>query len=276
MANSKATSKKSTASKAKTKTVEATATKNSMAWYSNWTGAVSNKPIVASVVAEFIGAFLLTAAFLEMQSSPLFVAFALAGVVFIVGGVSGAHVNPAVTIGAWVTGKVKSLTALCFIAAQFLGAGAAWLVLKAFMDKYVAVTDGASSTLFRVGDIPTGSGKEWYLFFAELLGTIILTLGVAIAIRSRHNRTKAAFTQGFAALIALYVTMSLSTVLLAASYSGLTFLNPAIAFAANGLVWGWPVVLYLVAPVIGGIIGFVLRDILYPRNDECDCDACAK
>src|SRR5680860_31708 len=61
--------------------------------------SVNDMPIIGALIAEFIGAFLLTAAFVEMQASPLFVAFALGGVVLIVGGVSGAHVNPAVTVG---------------------------------------------------------------------------------------------------------------------------------------------------------------------------------
>ena len=275
MANQQATSTKSTGTKLKTKTVEATARrKAAMDWYGKCCAVIDKKPLVGGIVAEFIGAFLLTAAFLEMQSSPLFVAFALAGVVFIVGGASGAHLNPAVTVGAWVTRKVKSLTAICYIAAQFVGAGAAWLVLKTFMDNYVASTSGATSTLFHVGTIT--AGKEWYLFFAELLGAIILTLGVAVAMRSRHNRSAAALTQGFAILIALYISMSLSTLVLSASYSGLTFLNPAVAFAANGIVWGWQVVIFLVAPVVGGVIGFVLRDILYPRVEDCGCDTCAK
>jgi glycerol uptake facilitator-like aquaporin len=278
MATKKAvTSKKSTSKKPKTKSVAASAAvgkKSSLAKrYDSFCGSVKKNPLVVVALAEFIGAFLLTVAFIEMQSSPLFFAFALAGVVFIVGGVSGAHVNPAMTIGAWVTGKVKAIQAIVYMASQFLGAGAAWLVLDAFLKNSASETALMTTSLFHAAAIP--EGKEWYLFFAELLGATILALGIAVAMRHKHNKTASALTAGFTVLIALYVSMSLSTVLLSESYTGFTFLNPAIAFAANALAWNWwSIAIFVIAPVIGGVIGFVLRDLLYSKNDDCLCETC--
>jgi len=238
--------------------------------------AIKGMPIVGLLVAEFIGAFILTASFIEMQGNPLFVGFALAGVVLIVGGVSGAHVNPAITIGAWVTRKMSWLYAAGYIVAQLLGATVAYLVLNTFLhNNGAAATQLGSSapTLFHAATV--ASGKEWYVFFAELLGTTVLALGVATALRTKRVKIVSAFAAGFAILIALYLIMSITTSLLSESGVTLTFLNPAIAFAANGLSWNmWPIAIYVLAPAIGGVIGFALQDFLHSQTDDCDCDSC--
>ncbi|HUC96414.1 MAG TPA: aquaporin [Candidatus Saccharimonadales bacterium] len=237
-------------------------------------------PLIGALVAEFIGAFLLTAAFIEMQGSPLFVAFALGGIVLIVGGVSGAHVNPAVTIGAWVTRKMNWVYALGYIVAQLLGATVAYLVLNTFLHGSTTTAAGAAApTLLHAATIV--KGKEWYIFFTELLGTTILVLGVATALRHRKNRIVFAFSAAFAITIALYVALTLNTSLLQSSADSnaiLTFLNPAIAFAANGLAWSaWPLVIYVLAPVLGGIAGFAIQDFLHSQDKTvCDCDDCQK
>jgi len=268
--------KKSTVVKSETKSTSANGSMKAI--YKSVNKTLKKWPLIGSLVAEFIGAFLLTAAFIEMQGNPLFVAFALVGIVFVVGGVSGAHLNPAVTIGAWVTRKMNWVHALGFIVAQLLGAAIAYLVLNTFLKGSEAATaqlaSAAAPSLFHAAEVV--SGKEWYLFFAELFGTGILALGVATAIRAKHNKTVAAFSAGFAILAALYISMSLTTVLLTASGVSLTFLNPAIAFASNGLSWNlWPLSIYILAPAIGGVIGFVLQDFLHSQhNDDCECENC--
>jgi aquaporin Z len=234
-------------------------------------------PIVGVMVAEFLGAFLLTASFIEMQGNPLFVAFALAGVVLIVGGVSGAHVNPAVTIGSWVTRKINWLKALGYIAAQLLGAAVALLVLNTFLNanesSSTQLAASSSPSLFHAAKV--ASGKEWYVFFAELLGTSVLALGAAAALRAKGNKIVSAFTYSFATLAALYISMSLTTALLSESNVTLSFLNPAVALVSNGLSWSmWPIAIYILAPALGGVIGFALQDFLRSQDDGCDCDNC--
>lgn len=268
-------SKKTTNTKAKATTSSNQATNVSL---DSVLTTLKTSPLVGALVAEFVGTFLLTASFIQMQGNPLFVAFALAGVVLIVGGVTRAHVNPAVTVGAWVTRKIDWVKAVTYIVAQLLGAGVAYLVLNTFLQNNqptaAQVAAGATqSTLYQAATLAVG--KEWYVFFAELLGVTILTLGVAAAVRSFRNRTVAAFAAGFGVLIALYVSMSVTTVLLDRSGVSLTFLNPAIALVANGLSWKlWPIAIYVIAPVLGGVFGFVLSDYLHRQSIACDCDDC--
>ena len=236
--------------------------------------SVNSMPLIGKLIAEFIGAFIFTAAFIQMQGNPLFVGFALIGIVLIVGSVSGAHLNPIITIGAWFTRKIDWVHALGYIVVQLLGAAVAYSVLNAFINANDTATQmamGPAPSLFHAAEIV--KNKEWYLFFTELLGSTILALGIATTIRKKNNKTVAAFSAGFAIIIALYISMSLTTTLLNEQGATLSFLNPAFAFALNGLEWKtWPLVIYVLAPVLGGIIGFILHDFLQSQSkDDCDC-----
>ena len=281
MARSKANSSSNKSTSSKKSTVKATSIKqtSTISKLKAFHKSFKSIPVIGIVIAEFIGTFLITVSFLEMQGSPLFFAFALIGTILIVGGVSGAHLNPAVTIGALVTRKISAVNAFFYIVAQVLGSVVAWLVLNAFLQNSAATS--TTTSVFHAATIVTD--KEWYLFFAELLGVTILSLGVATAIRLKGNKVVASMATGFAALIALYLTLSITTVLLTESGTTFTFLNPAIAFASQGLSWSiWPIAIYLVAPIIGGIAGFILQDYLQSQNsnccgcecDDCDCDSC--
>lgn len=274
--------KKSTSKKPKSSNVALKASTSMSAVYKAVNKTLKDMPIIGALVAEFVGAFLLTAAFIEMQGSPLFVAFALGGVVLIVGGVSGAHVNPAMTIGAWVTKKMNWIYALGYIVAQLLGATVAYLVLNTFLHANgpTAAQEAAGASapaLLHAASII--KDKEWYIFFTELLGSAVLALGVASSLRNKRNKIVAAFAAGFAISIALYIALTLNSALLQSSTESnviLTFLNPAIAFAANGLSWSaWPQAIYVLAPSIGAVIGFGLQDFFHcQNNDDCDCDDC--
>src|SRR5476649_719602 len=46
------------------------------------------------------------------------------------GAISGGHFNPAVSVGAWVAGKIDRTTLLTYIAAQLIGASVAGFLLR--------------------------------------------------------------------------------------------------------------------------------------------------
>ncbi len=224
-------------------------------------------PFVGTLVAEFIGTFLLAVAVIAGQGQPIIVLFAIAGVVLLVGALSGAHLNPAVSIGAWATRRISGLRALGYIVAQVLGALAAFGLLSAFVggaspvDASAQAYGQAAPALFKAATLPVG--KEWYIFFSELVGTIVLGFTMATALREKKDRVKASLTVGFGVFIALLLSAS------AASYvSGTAILNPAVAFSLQAVKWSvWPLAVYVLAPVIGGVVGFFLQDILRVEND---------
>lgn len=268
--------KKSTTEKPQATTVEATTSSTGLtASYETFCKKLKSMPLIGAMVAEFIGTFLLVASVFAVQGQPLYIAFVLIAIVLLVGNVSGAYVNPAMTIGAWITRKIKGMYALGYVIAEVLGAIAAWATLNAFLHGSSTATTTAAQTLYHAASIK--DGKEWVMFFAELLGATILALGLAAAIRIKKANVTSAFSYGFAILIALLVAGWVTSMSLTESNTGLSFLNPAIAIAANGLSWNmWPIAIYIIAPIIGGVIGFAVQDFLKSQTDDssCDCDCC--
>lgn len=247
-------------------------------------------PVIGSAVAEFIGTFLLVLLFLSytVGGSQIMVSFALIGIVLLVGGVSGAHLNPAITIGAWVTRKIDAVRTFGYIIAQTLGATAAITLLNSFLASTTpSSAELAGQTAPKLLQAATlVVGKEPMIFYSELIGVAILAFGVATALRFRRDRISAAVTQGFAILIALTVTSSLLYLIVSQQGTSLTFLNPLIAAVSNAFstvylvtdgksTWNmWPIAIYVIAPIVGSIIGFILQDFLQSQSSDNSCESC--
>ena len=103
--------------------------------------------------------------------------FAVFVAAYITGQFSGAHLNPAVTIGLLVAGKFSSELALGYIIAQILGAMlGSWLTYIFYIDHYRATKNEAAV----MGSFCTSPAIRNYKnnFFSELMGTFILVFGV--------------------------------------------------------------------------------------------------
>ena len=248
------------ATKTTAKTVPATAKKQTLGQHIE--SALLTKSLWRALGAEFIGTFLLAAVIIAGQGQPIFVLFGLAGIVLLLGSVSGAHVNPAMTIGAWATRRIGWLRAIGYIFVQFLGAAAAYFALHAFLGGAAQPSAeqqayGASAaTLFQAKDVMALAGKEWYIFFAEVLGTAILGFAIAAATRAKDSLT-AGFSAGLGIFIALMVGITATTYVAASS-----IINPAIALALQAYSGTWAYIIYGLGAVIGGVLGFIIHDLL--------------
>lgn len=263
--------KKSTVNKpvAKITTVKATSEKSEKA--ANWKEKLAkykapqlkNGQLVGALVAEFVGTFLFVAFYMGTQGDPRYAVFAMIGIVLIIGSISSAVINPAMTISAWVTRKIKSAKAIGYLLAQTLGAIAAWSVLSAFAKGTAASTAATSTPIFTATALT--AGKEWYIFFGELLGAAILAFGLATAVKIRKNH-EPAINGAFAYACALFIAMFITYIIVSPLGTGLVFFNPAVAFAASAVTFKlWPIAIYVIAPIIGGILGFVLVDLLHSQ-----------
>jgi glycerol uptake facilitator protein len=201
---------------------------------------------IAMLMAEFFGAELLTSVVLTIgkaqESATYFVALAVglavAALILMVGFVSGGHFNPAISLGLWTIRRSSALRTISYVAAQLLGAAAAyWL--------YTYLIDGRL----------TNSGEfEGRILLAETLGTMILAMGVAAVVFNRYEGGKAAATVG----------VSLAVGVLVASIASAGLLNPAVALGAGAWVWGT----YVLGPILGAIIGFNLYALLFAPERE--------
>jgi len=241
-------------------TMPQTTTKRGMSRFS-----LNRTPLVAALLAEFVGTFIFAATIIAGQGQPILVFFALVGVVLAVGTISGAYVNPALVIAGWITRRMKGTRAFMYIIAQVLGAMLALVVLNMYVNATPAqpadMYSGAIE-LFKAAAIP--EGKEWLMFLAEFIGTLILGFAVAGATREKKERTAAAFTVGLGVFLGLMVAGS------AAAYlGGTSILNPAVAVSLQALSFDlWPIMVYIVGSTLGAIIGFLLFDTLRGNDRE--------
>jgi glycerol uptake facilitator protein len=97
--------------------------------------------------------------------------------VLIAADVSGAHINPAVTLALVLAGKFKASLMPLYISAQLLGAmfgsGLVWLAYK----KHFDVTVDADAKLAVFSTIPN-IRSYWYNLITEIIGTYVLALAV--------------------------------------------------------------------------------------------------
>ena len=156
--------------------------------------------------------------------------------VYATGHLSGAHINPAVTVAFTVTRHFPGRDAVAYIAAQSLGATAgALLLLAVWTDKPASL----GATLPTVG---TGSA---------LVYEIVLTAFLMFVIMAVATDTRAV---GAAAAIAIGGTVGLDALfggpVTGASMNPARSLGPAIAAGEWTDAW-----IYLVGPTLGAAVG---------------------
>ena len=224
--------------------------------------------LLAALVAEFIGTFLLTAVALHPQfgPAPVIMRFALTAIVLVFGSISGASVNPALAIAGWATRRMTFLRTFGYVAMQVLGAVLALVVMNAFVSQQPQAQPtmfGQSSQIELVKALELPQGKEGLVLAAEMLGTFIFALGVAAATRSRAGAYARAASVGGGLMLGAIVGG-----LLASLVQGSAVLNPAIAvaqqvFAVKDFAAAvWPFAIYALGASIAAVVAFALYDLL--------------
>lgn len=167
-------------------------------------------------------------------------AFVLFLLVQTLAGVSGAHLNPAVTLAAAVTKKIAGVDAVVYMLAQFSGG-----VLGALLVKGLLLDEGAAAN-YGAANVSPLLANDFAGMVVEGLGTFLLVLAVvAVALNPRAWREWGALVIG--------TTLGLG-VMIFGPLTGGSF-NPARWFgpALISEEWGgvWP---YLVGPVVGSLL----------------------
>jgi len=205
-------------------------------------------------LAEFVGTFTLVlfgcgAAVLGGENVgqlgiALAFGFAIVAMAYGIGPISGCHVNPAVSLAAFVAGRMNARDMLLYWAAQFAGAlvGAAILMVLA--------KTGVESGLGRNGWGPGYLGE--YGLQSALVFEIVMTALFVIVIL---GSTGAGSSPGFAGLaigITLAVIHIVGIQVTGVSVNPARSFGPAILVGGEALAQLW---LFIVAPAIGALIG---------------------
>ncbi|MDO4902392.1 MAG: aquaporin [bacterium] len=232
---------------------------------------VAQPQYIVRLVAELIGTFLLASVVIATQGQPIGVFFGITAVVLMVGALSGAHINPAITLGAWATKKIKTIPAVGYIVAQVLGAMLSFVLISAFINAAPSVSEQAAQfgqqapKLFTASPIP--EGKEMLVMWAEFIGMSIFAFGVS-AVAKKKADSAVAFGVGGSLFVALLIAGSTSAILGASS-----IFNPAIAvalqaFTIEGTNTAWAIATYVGAALLGGVFGFGLETVLSRYNKK--------
>lgn len=214
-------------------------------------------------IAEFIGTLVLvlfacgTAAVLGCTAEPnaayLLTALAFGLVIvamaYSIGNVSGCHINPAVSLGMLVSGKLSGKDFVGYVVAQFLGAIA-----------------GAALLMFLIGT-EHGLGANGLFegsVFKSLLVEIVLTFVFVLAILGVTSKTENGHVAG------LVIGLTLTLVHIFGIYFTGTSVNPARSFGPALLLGGESlkvVWVFIVAPLVGGALAAVTYRALAGKQD---------
>ncbi len=154
------------------------------------------------------------------------------------GKLSGAHINPAVSLAFWAQGKMHHHDIGGYILGQFLGAIAGSVLLVTVWGGYAASVNNGIT-------LPGAGYSFWAVFLAEVGMTFLLVLSIFIFVSSRR-------LMRWTPLMTWLLVASM--VWLVAPVSG-TSLNPARSFGPAFVAWFWQDQwLYWIAPPLGSLL----------------------
>jgi aquaporin Z len=227
-----------------------------------------------AMIAEFFGtawlvlggcgAAVLAAAFPELGIGLLGVSFAFGLTVvtmaYAIGHVSGAHLNPAVSIGLWVAGRFPARSLLPYILAQVAGgiAGAAVLYLIASGQAEFSTAAGFASNGYGAHS-PGGYGLA-SAFTAEVVMTLFFLVVILGATDERAPKGMAPLAIGLCLTLIHLVSIPVTN----------TSVNPARSTGVALFVGDWAIAqlwLFWVAPIIGALGAALVHRIIGQRTD---------
>jgi len=177
--------------------------------------------------------------------------FAVVAMAYAIGGISGCHINPAVTIGVLTAGKMETKDAVFYIIAQclggILGAGVLYLILLGKPD-------------FIMGEWALGSNGwgEGYLggyntvsaFIIETVMSYLFIFVILAAISKFGNTVMAGLAIGVTLMLIHLVTIPVT----GTSVNPARSLGPALFAGGKALAQLW---MFFVAPILGALLAAI-------------------
>jgi aquaporin Z len=178
--------------------------------------------------------------------------FAVVAMAYAIGGISGCHINPAVTIGVLTAGKMEVKDAIGYIIAQCLGAilGAAVLYLIVIGHPgYVMPEWGLGANGWGEGYL--GHYNTLSAFLIEAVMTFLFIFVILATTSKFGNGAMAGLAIGVTLMLIHLVTIPVT----GTSVNPARSLGPAIFSGGKALAQLW---LFFVAPIFGAIIAALL------------------
>ncbi len=257
----------------------------------------ANKGMIpAWVIGEFVGTFLLvffgcgsvcaavtTGAQVGVFQVAIVWGLGIATAIYLTASLSGAHLNPAVTISLAVWGDFSKSRVAGYMATQmagaFVSAGVLYVIFGGAITEFETKNNivrgevGSEASAMVFGEYyPNPLGKPfketnldrmspWRAFTAEVVGTAILLLVIFCTTDANNRNNPQILT---AATIGLTVTILISLLgpLTMACFNPARDFGPrlfssmagwnSVPFTTNGVGW---LTVYIIAPILGGLLG---------------------
>jgi aquaporin NIP len=214
--------------------------------------------VLRKCVAEFLGTFTLvfagTGAIIvndlyghAVTHVGIAITFGLVvlAMIYAFGDVSGAHLNPAVTLGFATSGRFPWTSVMPFLASQLLGAFAASAVLLSLFPTHTTL--GAT--------LPAGSA--WQSFVLEVILTLILMM---VILRVSTGAKEKGITAGIAVGAVIGLEAMFAGPVSGASMNPFRSLAPALLSGRIEQLW-----VYLAAPTLGAVLAVAVNYFVQER-----------
>jgi aquaporin Z len=188
--------------------------------------------------------------------------FAVVVMAYAIAPISGCHINPAISVGMLVAGKLSVKDTVSYIIFQCLGALLAILVLSTILN---------GQTGFEAGEWAYGSNGwgEGYLgeysmqaaFIAEAVFTAIFLIVILATTSKLGNATMAGLAIGITLVLIHMVVIPIT----GTSVNPARSLGPAIFAGGMALSQLW---LFIVAPIVGGVVGTLIWKYAIATDDN--------
>lgn len=181
--------------------------------------------------------------------------------VYTIGSISGCHINPAITVSMLVARKIGAKDAIGYIVAQCVGAliaaGVLWLIASG--------KTGYSISSSGLGQNGYGlhSPDQYSLLACFVAETALTAIFLFVIFGSTHDRAPKGFA-GLSIGLSLALIHLVGIPITGTSVNPARSLGPAIFAGGDALSQLW---LFIVAPVLGGIIAAVAWKALFDRTN---------
>ena len=218
------------------------------------------------VFAEFIGTFILvlggcgTAVFAGGNVGYLGVSLAfgltIVAAAYGIGHISGAHLNPAVSLGIWASGRMPGKDLAPYIGAQVVGAIVAAFVI--FVIKDFDSSGGFAANGY--GDNSPGG----YCMLAALIAETVLTFVFLLVILGATDKTAPAGFAGLAIGLTLTLIHLISIPITNTSVNPARSISQALFAGGDALGQLW---LFIVAPIAGAVLAGIVYKSICTQKD---------
>ena len=183
---------------------------------------------------------------------------AVVAMAYTIGGISGCHINPAITLGCFLSGRISAMDCGMYMLFQVVGA----FIGSAFLYALTASSDGGAIAGTGANDLQLGVTA-----IGGLLAEIIFTCVFVLVVLGATAKTNGA-TNNFAGLA---IGLSLVLVhLVCIRYTG-TSVNPARSIAPAIFQGGTALAnlwIFIVGPFIGAAVAALIWKFIDPQEDK--------